>query len=137
MTIEEKIKYLDTYAYEWPKRKKSLEYQLWELKEKISSARAIQYSDMPKGSIAKSDLSDFIAAAEELEEKIQEIERLQMNRYLVIKNAIAELDNPDESDIIHRKYILGENVKKIAEVKKYSKSQVHRIKKSAIKNIKL
>lgn len=115
----------------------SLNEQKNELDEKIKSVRAMVYSGMPHGSSKKTDLSDYMVKLEKMEEKIsRKIDEINKNFY-EIEEAIAELEDGNESEIIRMRYISGMDWEKIGEKIEYSTRQVHNLHGKALKNIKL
>lgn len=134
--MEQKKERLKLYTRN--KRKlNSLKEQKNELDEKIKSVRAMVYSGMPHGSSKKTDLSDYMVKLEKMEEKITtRIDMINKN-FLTIEEAILKLEDGDESEIIHMRYVLGKKWEEISEEKGYSTRQVHNIHSKALKNIEL
>lgn len=114
-----------------------LKEQKKELRIKIENVRAIKYSAMPKGSGEQLDLSDTIVQLENLEERINELEITINNRFIKIQDAIFNMDNVNESSLIHKRYIEGKDWDTIATEIGYSWTQTHRIHSKALLNIKL
>lgn len=133
-TIEWKKEQLRAYIQD--KRKlNSLNQQKAELEEKIKSVKAILYSDMPKGSLKKTDLSDYMVKLERMDERIDKKIKNINDGFLSIEEAISGLKDGDESEIIRMRYIEGEKWEEISRKTKYSPRQVHNIHGEALKNI--
>lgn len=135
-TIEWKEEQLKSYKQK-KKKLRNLKEQKEELDEKIKSVKAILYSGMPKGSNKKTDLSDCMVKMEELEEEIAQMENEINCAFLRIEKSIKDLENPDESSLIHSRYINGEKWEEISKKTGYSIVHLHRIKKRALSNIKI
>lgn len=134
--MEQKKERLKSYTRN-KKKLDSLKEQKNELDEKIKSVRAMVYSGMPHGSSKKTDLSDYMVKLEKMEEKIsRKIDDINKNFY-EIEEAIAELEDGNESEIIRMRYISGMDWEKIGEEIEYSTRQVHNLHGKALKNIKL
>ena len=133
-TIEWKKEQLKAYIQD-KKKLKSLNRQKEELEEKIKSVKAILYSDMPKGSAKKTDLSDYMIKLERMDERIDNKIKNLNDGFLSIEEAIFGLKDGDESEIMRMKYIEGKKWNEISKERKYSLRQVHNIHGEALKNI--
>ena len=106
-----------------------------ELKEKIISINAMIYSDIPRGSSNQKDLSDYIVQLEEINQNISDLKNIINSKYLIIKKAISNVEDPDESSILHMCYIDDYKWKLISKKTGYSIRQCQRICNSGIENI--
>lgn len=136
MLPNENKEYLKSFC-KYEKKLQLLKEQKQELRIKIENARAIKYSDMPRRCREQSDLSDIIVQLENLEERINELEVIINNRFIKIQDAIVNMENVNESSLIHKRYIEGKDWDTIATEIGYSWTQTHRIHSKALLNIKL
>lgn len=104
-----------------------LEEELRELMESQESASAIGYSDMPKGSLDQSDLSDYLVEREKVWKKIQKARYRNAMIMNEIKNVIERLDTADEKYILSNRYLIGKSWEDICSECRYSWRQMHRI----------
>lgn len=104
-----------------------LEEELRELMESQESASAIGYSDMPKGSLDQSDLSDYLVEREKVWRKIQKARYRNAMIMNEIKNVIERLDTADEKYILSNRYLIGKSWEDICSECRYSWRQMHRI----------
>lgn len=109
---DEKKEYLRSYRRMYYKLK-SLEEQKQGLVEAVRSAKAIQYSDMPKKT-RQSDLSDYIIKIDELISQINECEIKLRNRRLAIEQGIITISDGIESEILRKRYIEAKSFEEIA-----------------------
>lgn len=135
-TIERKKQQLKAYIQD-KKKLKSLNQQKAELEEKIKSVKAILYSDMPKGSTKKTDLSDYMVKLERMDERIDDKIKNINDGFLNIEEAISGLGDGDESEIIRMRYIEGKKWEEISKKTEYTTRQVHNIHGKALKNIEI
>lgn len=130
--LEEKKDYLKGYRRIYLKIK-SLEEQKQSLIETTQSAKAIEYSDMPKGS-KQTDLSDYIAKLERLFEEIEDKKQELNNLRLDIESKIMKLQDGVESDLLRKRYIEFKKWEQICVEMNYSWKQIHRIHGKALKD---
>lgn len=135
-TIERKKQQLKAYIQD-KKKLNSLNNQKAELEEKIKSVKAILYSDMPKGSAKKTDLSDYMVKLERMDERIDDKIKNINDGFLNIEEAISGLGDGDESEIIRMRYIEGKKWEEISKKTEYTTRQVHNIHGKALKNIEI
>ena len=81
------------------------ENELHELIETQESTGAIEYSDMPKGSGSQSDLSDYMVKRDEAWKRIMKARYKRIVVFQEIKNAVEQLRNADEREVISCRYI--------------------------------
>lgn len=82
-----------------------LEEELRELMESQESASAIGYSDMPKGSLDQSDLSDYLVEREKVWRKIHKARYKRIMVFQEIKGAIDRLPSADERMVMSCRYL--------------------------------
>lgn len=114
---------------------RSLREQMESIREVYSSAKAIEYSDMPKGGGKQKDISDYICQLEQLQEQIDCKVAVLEQRRLDIEQCVAELENGTESRLIRLRYIEGMNWKMICAELGYEWAQTHRIHSNALSNL--
>lgn len=115
-------------------RIKTLENQRDEYRQEIESAKAMQYSDMPKGH-KQSDLSDYIVRLEGMEERVSlKIEEKKREK-LEIESCITDVDNDIESEILYKRYIELKEWPDIAKEIGYSITQTYRYHGYALKDM--
>lgn len=132
---DKKKNYLNSYK-EKTEKLRSLEEQLRGLHEIETSAKAQNYSDMPKGN-KQTDLSDFIVRLENLESKVMKQKYECMDIRLNIMNSICDMSKGIESTILYKKYIEFKQWEQICIEVGYSWRQVHRIHSDALNNYKM
>lgn len=116
-------------------RIKTLENQREEYRQEIESAKAVEYSDMPKGH-KQTDLSDYIVRLEKLEERIQtKLDEKKMEK-LEIESCIATIENDIENEILYKRYIELKEWPDIAKEIGYSETQTYRYHGYALKSMK-
>ena len=113
---------------------KSLEEQKQSLIESAQSAKAIKYSDMPKGS-KQTDLSDYIIKLEQLYDEIEDKKQELNNLRLDIEGKITRLEDGIQSDLLRKRYIEFKKWEQICLEINYSWMHTHRIHSEALKNI--
>lgn len=112
--------------------------ELEELRAMQLGAKAITYSDMPKGGGIPADLSDYAARLDALERKILSARYRQANVFGEIKDAIDALPTAKERQIMSYRYLMGHNWEKVCEKVNLSWSVVTQdIHGRALKNIKI
>lgn len=112
----------------------TLGLQIQELREAKEAAKAIEYSDMPKGN-KQSDLSDYIVKLERLEEKVQYKLKEKSREKLDIESNITDIDDDVESDVLYKRYILLMDWEDIAREVGYSIRQIYRYHGRALHNL--
>ena len=100
---EKKKEYLQGYRKLYLKIK-SLEEQRLSLVESMRSAKAIEYSDMPKGS-KQSDLSDYIVKLDKLISDIDDKNRKLIEKRLDIEKCIMDMSDGIECNLLRKRYI--------------------------------
>lgn len=115
---------------------RSLEEQKISIVVLASSAKAISYSDMPKGN-KQSDISDIMVKLEEVNIKIADAEKNYIKQRTRIENAIVDVKDAIECDILRKRYIEFKSWNTIYEEIEYSARDTHRKHKKALSNINL
>lgn len=86
---------------------------------------------MPHGSNS-SDLSDYVALIDEKERELEKERYLRIKSYTEITNQIDLLENENERDVLHYRYIKGLSWWEVAEKMGYSERQIHRYHGNAL-----
>lgn len=119
-----------------------LEEELRELMESQESASAIGYSDMPKGSLEQSDLSDYLVEREKVWRKIQKARYKRIMVFQEIKGAIDRLPSADERMVMSCRYLELNGYKEksweeICVITGYEWAKTHRIHAKSLNDIVL
>lgn len=135
MKVEEKKQFLIGFKRMFFKLE-SLKEQKKVTRERMESAKAIEYSDMPK-SHRKTDLSDCIVQLEEQEERINNQIAEIFKRQVTITDAIMRLEDGLESDIMNKHYIQFIGWEEIGKELGYSRTHILRLHGHALQHINL
>ena len=133
-TYEEKEKALNRYRIS-KIRTKEARIKLEELKLDMRYPKAIEYSDMPKGSVPDKDLSDYMVKLQEAELELKSRIRQEEEMWTSTNALIDTLDEPQQRYLLKLRYLKLCSWPYICGALNYSKSQVNRIKKKAINNL--
>ena len=119
-----------------------LEEELLELMESQESASAIGYSDMPKGSLDQSDLSDYLVEREKVWRKIQNARYKRIMVFQEIKSAIDRLPSADERMVMSCRYLELNGYKEksweeICVITGYEWAKTHRIHAKSLNDLVL
>lgn len=96
----------------------------------------LQGDGMPRGS-SQSDLSDYMSRYGELMDRMEE-ERLEaVKQYTDIHNAIRNMKNEEEKEILERKYLMRQTWEEIAQSLGYSRITVIRKHGEALINFEI
>lgn len=119
-----------------------LDEELKELMESQESVSAVGYTDIPKGSMDKCDLSDYMVEREKIWRKIQKARYKRIMVFQEIKNAIERLPNEDERMVMSCRYLQLNGYKEkrweeICLIVGNEWAKVHRIHAKALRNIKI
>lgn len=96
----------------------------------------LQGDGMPRGS-SQSDLSDYMSRYGELMDRLEE-ERLEaVKQYMDIHNAIRNMKNEEEKEILERKYLMRQTWEEIAQSLGYSRITVIRKHGEALINFEI
>ena len=111
MNHEEKKRYLKRYLA--AKRKvRLLVDEIAELRDSQTSPMGLG-DGMPKGNM-KSDLSGYMVKLDELLRELEAEQEVQMITYQEIRNALKNMEDNTEREILIRRYTLGQSWEKIA-----------------------
>ena len=133
---EQKKEYLNSYK-RLCRKLQSLEEQLESLREVEQSAKIQEISDMPKGGIRQTDLSDYMVKLDKITYKIIRAKQDCMNRKLDIENRIADMEDGLESTILHKRYIELKAWEQIGKELEYSSRQIIRIHGQSLRNFEI
>lgn len=117
------------------RRIKRIEAELEEIREmKISPS--MNNDGMPHGS-SQSDLSDYAAKLDVLEDELQEEGIEQVKAYKDIQSRIEELEDKNERDVLFYRYTKGLNWWEIANEMGYTERWVYKIHGKALAHLKI
>ena len=111
------------------------EEQFAELVEMQNGAKAIQYSDMPKGSGSQADLSDMMAQRDKSWREVEEARHKQTQAFKEIWDTIHQLPVADEVAILTYRYIRMMKWENICLAVRKEWAQVHRHHARALRQI--
>lgn len=131
--IEAKKEYLNEYKKIYYKLR-SLDDQKRSLIETMEAAKAIEYSDMPKGS-KQSDLSDYIVKLDHIYTEIGDKQIELLHKRAEIEALIAELPDGIESSVLHKRYIEFKKWEQICVDIDFEWRQTHRIHSKALRHL--
>ena len=117
------------------KRIKRIESEIEEIRN-MKMYPSSNNDGMPHGS-NQSDLSSYVAALQEREDKLYQEGVKQVQTYKDIEYRINELDDQDERDVMFYKYIKGFTWWQIAQLMEYSESWIYELHGRALKNIQI
>lgn len=106
--IKERNDQVKQWLWRYKEAKKDLrrlEEELHELVNTQESTGAIEYSDMPRSGGGQSDLSDYMVRREELQQKIWDGRYRRIVVFKEIHDAVEQLANADEREVIVYRYI--------------------------------
>ena len=139
MTVREENELKKEYLNKYKKlgyKIKSLEDQEASIQAEINAVRAIEYSDMP-GASRTADLSDYMVKLEQIAERISEAKRDRLVVRGEIESRVLDIQDGKESDILRRRYILGESWDDIAKEMHYTWRHTLRLHGKALHNFKI
>lgn len=131
---EKKKEYLRRYN-DHVRRIRRIEIELAELRTMRISGSG-NTDGMPHGS-NQSDLSDYAADLDELEQKLIKERYKRVLAYKEIVKRIKKLESENEKDVLFYRYIAGYDWWQIAEKLRYSERQVHRFHGEALEHFEL
>lgn len=138
LTVKEENEIKKEYLKGYQKKThmiKSLIEQKRGIIEVMESAKAIEYSDMPKGN-KQSDLSDYMVKLENLAERIENTKHEQINLKLGIEEHIMQMDDGIDRDVLRKKYIEAKSWETIADELNVSVRHVYRLHGQALISFK-
>lgn len=131
MNSDEKKQYLKQYLV--AKRKVALILaQIDELRSTQTSPVGLS-DGMPKGNM-KSDLSGYMVKLDELLRELEAEQEVQMVTYQEIRNAIKNMEDDTEQEILIRRYVLGKSWEKIETEMRYSYGHILKMHGKALQN---
>ena len=111
--------------------------EIKELREIMSSCKAINYDGMPHGSGGQGDLSGEVAQIQTMIDDLRKERGLRIMTYQEITRRIKKLKSRNEDDVLFYRYIKGMEFWEIAEKIGYSERQIHRIHGKALAHFQL
>ncbi len=134
MNHEEKKRYLKRYLAAKRKVRLLLD-EIAELRDSQTSPMRLG-DGMPKGNM-KSDLSGYMVKLDELLRELEAEQEVQMITYQEIRNAIKNMENDTEQEILIRRYMLGQSWEKISAEMGYSYRHTTKKHGQALKNFEI
>ena len=131
---EKKKEYLRRYN-DHVRRIRRIEIELAELRTMRISGSG-NTDGMPHGS-NQSDLSDYAADLDELEQKLIKERYKRVLAYKEIVRRIKKLESENEKDVLIYRYIAGYDWWQIAQKLRYSERQVHRFHGEALEHFEI
>lgn len=131
MNNEEKKRYLKRYLAAKRKVRLLLD-EIAELRDSQTSPMGLG-DGMPKGNM-KSDLSGYMVKLDELLRELEAEQEVQMITYQEIRNALKNMEDNTEQEILIRRYMLGQSWEKIAIEMRYSQGHILKIHGKALQN---
>ena len=134
MNHEDKKMWLNGYRDSLKSIRKA-KLRLEELKLDERYPKAIEYSDMPKGSCKDKDLSDYMVKLENAKECIEKCKIESAQKKEEIINKIEELEDTEQRLILKLRYVQMDNTKKICKKMSCGRATMFRIQNKAINNL--
>ena len=134
MNHEEKKRYLKRYLAAKRKVRLLLD-EIAELRDSQTSPMGLG-DGMPKGNI-KSDLSGYMVKLDELLRELEAEQEVQMITYQEIRNALKNMEDNTEQEILIRRYMLGQSWEKISAEMGYSYRHTTKKHGQALKNFEI
>lgn len=134
MLVGDKKRYLQRIRLARPERDAVLD-EIAALRASQMSAAAKIGDGMPRGSGGNSDLSGYAAKLDELIRKLADRVAKYDAMRMALEADLVAMDNPVESAILRRRYILGEPWETIADEVGYEIRHVTRIHGYALQHI--
>ena len=135
--LKAKKEYLLSYkAIE--KRIQQIEDDIHRMRIEASGAKAIQYSDMPKGSTnLQSPQETYMLALDQAIGRSLQLKAEYISKKEEIKRAIHKLGNADMESLLEYKYIDSMTIRQISEKMGYERTQLYRIHDKAMEKLKI
>lgn len=131
---EKKKEYLSGYKYAKKREKRILE-QIQKLRLDVMFP-CLQGDGMPRGS-SQSDLSDYMEKYESLMEELKKERLTALKEMQDIRQAIGNLKDEDEKEVLERRYILMESWDDISETMGCGRSTATRMHRRALSNFEI
>ena len=133
-TIDEKKAFLNR-CYEIKQREHEVKERLEGIRARCTG-HAIQYDDMPRGTNTR-DLSDYAVAVESVQIELLHVRIKYFDAYLEISNAVEQMDDDREKDLLRLRYLLCLTWEGVADRMEYGVRQVHKIHKKALEHFEI
>ena len=130
--IEQKKEFLNSYQNA-KRAERRIELQIEELKQSKISPGSVAGDGMPRAHV-QSDLSEYAARLDELEEKLRATRKRKLAELRKVQQAIERMDDEEEKDVLTYKYIRGNDWKSIASAMNCSARKVFYIYRRALQN---
>lgn len=134
MNHEEKKRYLKRYLAAKRKVRLLLD-EIAELRDSQTSPMGLG-DGMPRGNM-KSDLSGYMVKLDELLRELEAEQEVQMITYQEIRNALKNMEDNTEQEILIRRYMLGQSWEKISAEMGYSYRHTTKKHGQALKNFEI
>lgn len=134
MNNEEKKRYLKRYLAAKRKVRLLLD-EIAELRDSQTSPMGLG-DGMPRGNM-KSDLSGYMVKLDELLRELEAEQEVQMITYQEIRNALKNMEDNTEQEILIRRYMLGQSWEKISAEMGYSYRHTTKKHGQALKNFEI
>lgn len=111
---------------------REIEYKIITLKERLYSISGVRYDDTPKGS---SPGNDIVYRIQEIDDLIQEKDRLQASKEELYKKHLSDINKVDDEKMrsILRCYYLNKlSIKEIAEIHGVTPNHITKLKRDAV-----
>lgn len=131
---EEKKKYLRGYKKHG--RKIELINAKIEELQRLKRNPSVRNDGLPRGS-SKSDLSDYAAQLDTLEDELYNEGIAEVETYKRITCRIDELKDEDEREVLYYRYIKDKEWWEIAKTMGFSESWIYELHGRALKNLKI
>lgn len=131
---EEKKKYLRGYR-KHGRRIERISAELEEIKN-MKVSPSVKTDGMPHGT-DQTDLSDYVAKLDDLEQELYEEGVEQVREYRDISWKIKQIEDEDERDVLFYRYIKGLEFWDISQKMGYCERHIHRLHGRALEHIKI
>lgn len=133
--IEQKKRWL--YRYKNNRLKiERLHEKLSALETRITSIKALTYSDMPRGGTPVT-IADLLSDKEDINKRIKKLSTKGKIIKREIQEAIDTLEYPKQAEVLEYWFIHGYSVDQINEILCYSNTYIYRLYSRALKNINI
>ena len=141
MTSKELIQKKKDYLYSYQpieRRIRQIEDDIRKLKLEADGARAIQYSDMPKGSMnPQSPQETYVTLLENAVERKWKLKEEYVRKKEEIRQAINGIGDADMESLLEYKYLDRLKIKQISKLMGYEKTQLYRIHEKALEKLEI
>ena len=141
MTSKELSQKKKDYLYSYrplENRIRKLQEDISRLKIEADGAKAIQYSDMPKGSVKlQSPQETYVTLLESTIERLWEIKTECIRKKEEIRQTIHTIGDSDMESLLEYKYLERMKIKQISEMMGYERTQIYRIHDKALERLEI